>query len=294
MPELLLVTGLSGAGKSLAMRALEDIGYFCVDNLPSSLLLPLLSTTQLEKSEVSRLAVTVDVRGGDDFGGLLHSIEQLNRQAVKTSVIFLDAEDIILVHRYKETRRSHPLSVRHDISIEQAIADERKLLLPLYSLSDYVIDTGLLSTAALRERVTMLFMSSLTDAMPIGVLSFGFKFGVPRDADLVFDVRCLPNPYYIPALRDKTGLCAEVYDYVFSFADADTLFERYKELLSVSLPMYLKEGKSQLTIAFGCTGGKHRSISFARRTADVISQWGYSVGTMHRDGSRGTFVKDEF
>ncbi len=283
MQELLLVTGLSGAGKTLAMRALEDIGYFCVDNLPADMLPELLQKAKLEPERMGKLAVTVDVRGGHEFGVLPSMLEKRPHEGLRCRVIFLDSDNSVLVHRYKETRRNHPLTVNSGLSAEQAIIKERKLLEPLYALSDIIIDTGLLSAAALREHIAMQFTKSINESMSITVLSFGFKHGAPRDSDLMFDVRCLPNPYYIAELRGKTGLCSEVYDYVFSFESAQKLYEHIENMLIFALPLYIKEGKCHLSIAVGCTGGKHRSISFARRISDKLSSLGYTVTTLHRD-----------
>ncbi len=285
MQELLLVTGLSGAGKSLVMRALEDINYFCIDNLPADMLCDLLKTKELKKRYADKLAITVDIRSGEDFQGILTALEQ-KTDNFTIKLLFLDADDNILAHRYKETRRCHPLTVRRNLSIVEALIQERQLLSPLYGIADYIIDTGLLSAASLREQVALQFSHSIFETMPVTVMSYGFKYGIPRDADLIFDVRCLPNPYYIPTLRDKTGLTDEVYDYVFSFDASNELFERLIYLLNFSLPLYIKEGKSRLTIAIGCTGGKHRSISFARRISSHLEDLCYKVDTLHRDETR--------
>ncbi len=284
--ELLLVTGLSGAGKSLAMRALEDIGYYCIDNLPADMLLQFIKSAEQRTSYLDKLAVTVDVRSGDDFNEISQLLDN-KPSHLNVKLMFLDSDDRILAHRYKETRRSHPLTIRKKLSTEQALKEERKLLGPLYGVADFVIDSGLLSPAVLRERIAMLFTESLGDIMPINLMSFGFKFGIPTDADLVFDVRCLPNPYYLPALRYKTGEDSEVYDYVFSFDAAHELFGRLSELLDYSMPLYIKEGKSSLTIAIGCTGGKHRSVSFVRRMKEHLDEGKYNTFAFHRDITRG-------
>ncbi len=285
MQELLLVTGLSGAGKSLVMRALEDINYYCIDNLPADMLCELIQAKELKKRYADRLAITVDIRSGEDFQGVLDALESKTKN-LDIKILFLDAVDDIIAHRYKETRRCHPLTLRRKLSIDEALKTERLLLADLYGIADYIIDTGLLSTSALRERIALQFSHSMLDIMPITVISFGFKYGIPREADLMFDVRCLPNPFYMPELKNKTGLDDEVYNYVFGFDAATELFSKLTELIDYSLPLYFKEGKSRLTIAIGCTGGKHRSVSFARRLDDYLKSSGYPVDTLHRDGQR--------
>ncbi len=282
MQQLLLVTGLSGAGKSLVMRALEDIHYYCIDNLPADMLCELIQAKQLKKRYADRLAITVDIRSGEDFQGVLNALKH-KTDDLDIKILFLDADDGVLARRYKETRRCHPLTIKYNLSIDEALVRERKMLSELFSIADYIIDTGLLSTSALKEQVVSQFSHSIQETMPVTVISFGFKYGVPRDADLMFDVRCLPNPFYIANLKGKTGLDSEVYDYVFSFEEANELFAKIAELIKFSLPLYLKEGKSRLTVAIGCTGGKHRSVSFARNTETLLTELGYNIDMLHRD-----------
>ena len=188
--------------------------------------------------------------------------------------------------RYKETRRTHPLSIRNRISTEEAIRRERKILRPIAEQADFKIDTSVLSNAQLRDRIITLFTEDVREGMAITVISFGFKYGIPKDSDLVFDVRCLPNPFYIPELKNKTGMDGEVYDYVMEFEESKELERRMESLLEFSLPLYVKEGKSQLLIAVGCTGGKHRSVTFARNLHDFIAKAGYRVSIQHRDAER--------
>ncbi len=283
--ELLLVTGLSGAGKSLTMRALEDIGYYCIDNLPANMLLYFINSSHQKTSYHHKIAITVDIRSGDDFDEVSLLLNNKPND-LYIRLMFLDSDDRVLAHRYKETRRCHPLTIRKNLSTEQALKEERKLLSPLYGLADIVIDSGLLSPAVLRERIAMQFTDSFGDIMPISLISFGFKYGIPSDADLVFDVRCLPNPYYIPNLQHKTGMDSEVYDYVFNHDAADQLFEKLTELLDYSMPLYIKEGKSRLTVAIGCTGGKHRSVSFVRRMGAHLTECRFNVFSIHRDITR--------
>ncbi len=288
--KLLLVTGLSGAGKSLAMRALEDIGYYCVDNLPADMLSHFITSSEHRSRYLEKLAITVDIRSGDDFAEVSQLLSsQPENMTIK--LMFLDSADSILANRYKETRRTHPLTIRKKLPTDQALKEERKLLSPLYSVADFVIDSGLLSPTVLHERIARQFTDSLGEIMPVSVMSFGFKYGIPTDADLVFDVRCLPNPFYIEELRHKTGKDNKVYDYVFSFEEAHALFTKLIELIDFSLPLYIKEGKSRLNIAIGCTGGKHRSVSFARRLEQHLEQNGYNIYGYHRDISRSNQAK---
>lgn len=281
-----IITGMSGAGKSISVKALEDIGYFCIDNMPSALILKLLELKDDFFSNNKNVACVVDIRNGEDFSRLLQSIEQLQKTG-SCKIIFLDAQDKILLDRYKETRRKHPLMLQKDMSIEEAVEHERKVLLPLYNRADYIVDTSLFSTSQLKERVLSYVVSDKKQVMTIDVVSFGFKFGVPLDVDVMFDVRCLKNPFYIPALKNLTGNDKEVSDFVFSQESAKQLFSHQADLLDFSLPLYIREGKSHLTIGYGCTGGKHRSVSFANAMFDHIAQQGYQVRVHHRDIKRG-------
>lgn len=284
--DLLIVTGLSGAGKSLAMNALEDIGFFCMDNIPASLLAKLVELSMQSERSMPKIAVVLDIRGGKSSSEILAALQQLRRQDVKFKILFLDAQPHVLERRYKETRRRHPISIASQVPIEEALRQERIILEPLYTLADYKIDTSLLSTAQLKDRIVSLFVDKTSDAMNLTVMSFGFKYGVPKEADIVYDVRCLPNPFYIPELKQKTGNDAEVSNYVMKFEESKKLLEHLEALLDYSLPLYVKEGKSQLTIAIGCTGGKHRSITFANLLAEHFRQKGYHPVLDHRDEQR--------
>ena len=220
---LLIVSGLSGAGKSLVVHALEDIGYFCIDNLPPALLSRIVEFSKQSASEIEKLAVVIDVRSGESNGSITQALDELRKMGVPYECLFLDSQTDVLERRYKETRRTHPLSIKNRISIEEAIERERKILQPIAESANYIIDTSVLSTAQPRDRVVSLFTEDKREGMAITVISFGFKFGTPKDSDLVFDVRCLRNPFYIPELKHKTGLDKEVYDYVFSFDEAQGL-----------------------------------------------------------------------
>ena len=284
--KLLIVTGMSGAGKSLATNALEDIGFFCVDNIPASLLSGLVELEQKREDPQQRMAIVLDARGGRSASEIIAALGELTSRGVEYQVLFLDARDDVLARRYQETRRRHPLGRETDLSVSQAIRRERAILAPLFDAADYQIDTSVTSTAQLKDRVTSLFAERGVDTMRLIFLSFGFKFGTPQEADIVFDVRCLPNPFYIPELKTKTGMDREVYDYVMQFEESRELLRRLENLLEYALPLYVKEGKSQLTIGIGCTGGKHRSITFARALSAYAQSIGFHPIEQHRDIKR--------
>ena len=286
--ELLIVSGLSGAGKSVAMNALEDIGIFCIDNVPAGLLPSITAFSKAGDNQLERVALSMDVRGCRTPEAIEQALAQLDAQETPYKILFLDAPDDVLMRRYSETRRRHPISISEGISTREAFLKERQILKPLQERADYVIDTALLSTAQNKERICDLFVQSggAKSAMRLTIMSFGFKFGIPQEADLVLDVRCLPNPFYVPELKHKTGLEQEVVDFVMSHPEAQELLKRYEHFLEYALPLYVKEGKSQLTIAVGCTGGKHRSITFARKIAEYCRTLGYEPGVQHRDSTR--------
>ena len=279
--ELLIVSGLSGAGKSVAMNALEDIGYFCIDNIPAALLPSITAFSKAGDNQLERVALCMDEE-------IEQALQQLDEQKKPYKILFLDAPDEVLMRRYSETRRRHPISISEGLSTRDAFLKERQILEPLRSRANYTINTALLSTAQNKERICDLFLKNggAKSAMRLTIMSFGFKFGLPPEADLVLDVRCLPNPFYVPELKHKTGLDQEVVDFVMNHPEAKQLLDRYEQFLQVALPLYVKEGKSQLTIAVGCTGGKHRSITFARKIAEYCTSLGYEPGVQHRDAMR--------
>ena len=285
---LLIVSGLSGAGKSVAMNALEDIGFFCIDNIPVALLPRIVDFALQGENQLNRVAVVMDVRGVRSIEKLQEALADLDEKKIDYDILFLDANDAAIQRRYKETRRRHPMSISDGLSTREAFRRERKILQPLKDRADYTINTGLLSTSQNKERICDLFNQNggAKSAMRLTVMSFGFKFGIPPEADLVLDVRCLPNPFYVPELKHKTGLDEEVVDFVMSHPEAQELLKRYESFLEYALPLYVKEGKSQLTIAVGCTGGKHRSITFARKIAEYCEKLGYKPGIQHRDSVR--------
>lgn len=282
----LIVTGLSGAGKSMAVNALEDIGFFCIDNIPIALLPRIVDFALQGENQLSRVAVVMDVRGVRNSDQLEQALADLDAKKIEYEILFLDANSQTIQRRYKETRRQHPISVTDHVSIEEAIERERRLLQPLRNRAKYVIDTSLLSAAQNKERVCSLFLDKGKCPMALTVVSFGFKYGLPQEADLVLDVRCLPNPFYVPELKDLTGLDQEVVDYVMAAPESQELLRRYESFLEYALPLYVKEGKSQLMIAVGCTGGKHRSITFARKIGAFCQKLGYTPSVQHRDAKR--------
>ena len=286
--KLLIVSGLSGAGKSVAMNALEDIGFFCIDNIPSALLPSITAFSKAGDNQLKRVALCMDVRGCRTPEEIEHALDQMDEQGVEYEILFLDAPDEVLMRRYSETRRRHPISIAEGISTREAFLKERQILEPLRERANYTINTALLSTAQNKERICDLFMKNggAKNAMRLTIMSFGFKFGLPPEADLVLDVRCLPNPFYVPELKHKTGLDQEVVDYVMASEESQELLHRYEYMLEYALPLYVKEGKSQLMIAVGCTGGKHRSITFARKIAEYCESLGYEPGVQHRDAMR--------
>ncbi len=281
--EFVIVTGLSGAGKSRAVDALEDIGFYCVDNMPPKLLPKFAELCLQSKETLSRVAIVIDARGGELFDDLTESLDELKRQGGDYTLLFLECDDQVLARRYKETRRKHPLAAANGGSVIKAIEMERALLKSARSRTDYLIDTSHLSSAQLKERITTLFMGDTSKAMLIQCMSFGFKDGFPAEADLMLDVRCLPNPFYVDELKRKTGLDADVRDYVLEKSETKGFQERMYAMIDYLLPLYINEGKSQLVIAIGCTGGKHRSVTLAEELAKHIAAMGHRVMVNHRD-----------
>ncbi len=286
MKDIILLTGVSGAGKSTAMGFMEDIGYYCIDNMPAELISTFISLIE-NSDRYSKIAIVADVRSSgvytafsDAVAGLMDSYDY----NVKT--IFLDIKNHVALKRYKLTRRKHPFADKFNGSIEQALEYEREVLSRVRQNADYVIDTSDLNSNQLRNRLTQILLGDEKTIMNIHVMSFGFKHGIPNDADFVLDVRCLPNPYWIESMRSKTGLDKEVYDYVFSFDESVELLEKLKGLLDYLNPLYIKEGKSQIVIAIGCTGGNHRSVAFAEALKDYFSKKWDNVSVNHRDIDR--------
>ena len=283
----LIVTGQSGAGKSRTASILEDLGYYCVDNLPPELIGQFAEICLATTGRFEKVALVSDVRAGQSFSGLLDAMDALDAKGVEYSVVYVEAATEVIVHRYKETRRSHPLS-KDGTPLQDAVIKEKQLLARVRERADYLIDTSALTTAGLRSELIRLFEGDEPQrAMVVNVQSFGFKYGLPMDADLVFDVRFLPNPYYIAELRQKTGLMPEVRDFVFSYQQMADYMTRVEDLLAFSLPLYFEEGKTELVIAVGCTGGRHRSVAVARAIGEYVAKRGFPTVVNHRDIDRG-------
>nr|WP_317450083.1 RNase adapter RapZ [uncultured Sellimonas sp.] len=288
---IVIVTGISGAGKSTALKMLEDVGYFCVDNLPVPLLPKFMEMLILPGSEYTKVALGIDIRSSLKFAQLQESLEKLREKGVKFEILFLDASDQALIKRYKETRRSHPLA--GEGRVDKGIDEERKRLVFLKQQADYIIDTSQMLTRELRSEIHKIFVENKNyKNLYVTILSFGFKYGIPGDADLVFDVRFLPNPYYITELRPMSGNDAPVRDYVMNSETARTFLDKLTDMVQFLIPNYVAEGKNQLVIAIGCTGGKHRSVTLANALYYALEQEeGYGLKIEHRDIEKDARVK---
>ena len=279
---IIFVTGLSGAGRSEVMKALEDLDFFCVDNLPLALLSELSKLSNSSEEPKQRLAVSLDVRGNDFFTGFLSTIDNLENSVLSNTILFLDCADNVLVRRYSETRRRHP--IHESESLLECIAKERTLLSEIRARADYVLDTSSIKTHELRNRIGKLILNrDVSSDIIINVMSFGYKNGVPLDADFMFDVRFLDNPYYKSELRSKTGLDIDVADYVFSQTEAEDIIENISNLMNRLIPLHSTAGKTSLTIAIGCTGGQHRSVAITEQLSKILSEKFSSVTAIHRD-----------
>ena len=283
--EFVIVTGMSGAGKTRAVNALEDCGYYCADNMPPKLMTKFAQLIAQSKDKIEKIAIVTDLRGGGLFYSLFESLDELKSEGFNYKILFVDASDEVIERRYKETRRKHPLLDLSEGSVSRAITLEREALIVAREKADYVIDTSQMSATQLRERVVKIFTGSHSAGMHIHCMSFGFKYGAPSEADLIFDVRCMPNPFYEDELKDKTGLQKDVMEYVMSFPQAQGLLPRLYDLVDYLMPLYVKEGKSQLIIAVGCTGGRHRSVVFAERLHEhlVAQNLDFTLSIHHRD-----------
>ena len=287
-----IVTGMSGAGKSTALKMLEDMGYFCVDNLPIPLLPGFVQMLENTDTEMKKVALGLDVRSGQDLTGLRENLEEMDRNRVGYEILFLDANDAVLVKRDKETRRQHPLSGSG--RVDTGIAKEREKILFLKMKATYILDTSKMLTRELRIELEKIFVDGQSFCnLYITVMSFGFKYGIPQDADLVFDVRFLPNPYYIPELRPQTGNDKPVSDMVQNCKEYPEFMSKLDDMLEFLIPNYLKEGKNQLVISVGCTGGKHRSVTVANALYEKLQTLPYTVRIYHRDITKDRIVKGE-
>lgn len=288
---LIIVTGMSGAGKSQAVKVLEDIGYFCIDNLPP-VLIPKFAELCVKGGErVRHVALIADIRGGQFFDAMSQALQELRKQGVSYEIVFMEASDKVLINRYKETRRVHPLALHGRIS--QGIAEERKRLAALREKADFIIDTSSLKTSQMRDILRKRYaLNTGRKGLTVTVVSFGFKHGMPIDADIVDDVRFLPNPYYVEEYRHKSGRVPAVRDYVQSFQVTQTFKEKWFDMIDFLLPNYEREGKSQLVIAVGCTGGMHRSVCMAEEMYRHLKETGIDVSIEHRDLAKNDVEED--
>lgn len=278
-----IVTGLSGAGKTQAIRSLEDLGYFCVDNLPPTLIPKFAEACYQTDGKIDKIALVIDIRGGEFFDDLFESLKYLKDEDYKYEILFLEASDEVLIKRYKESRRKHPLAL--DGRIIKGIELERKKLDELKYNATHIIDTSKLSTRQLKDKISRIYTEEgdIENQLMLTVLSFGFKYGIPVDSDLVFDVRFLPNPFYIPKLKHCSGNDKQVQDYVLEFKETRTFIEKLEDMLEFLIPNYIKEGKRQLIISIGCTGGRHRSVTIANEVYRNLVNKGFNANIEHRD-----------
>ncbi len=280
-----VVTGMSGGGKSTALKILEDMGFYCVDNLPVPLIEKFMELMVTPNTELEKVALGLDVRGGMDFAHSEEVLERLRQEGYLFEILFMDANDATLLKRYKETRRVHPLATEEEPRIESGVRKEREILSSIKKKADYVLDTSKLLTRELKEELDRIFIQNEEyNSLMVNIVSFGFKNGIPGDADLVFDVRFLPNPFYIDELKHCTGNDAAVQNYVMSFPEAGIFLHKLMDMLEFLLPGYIKEGKYQLVVAIGCTGGQHRSVTLANELYQALRDKGnYGLSISHRD-----------
>lgn len=279
--DFVIVSGLSGSGKSNAVNVLEDIGYYCIDNIPAALI-PQFAELCARNEKPEKVAMVVDARGGDFLDDVEDALKTLDASRIQYRILFFEASDETLKRRFKETRRNHPLSEKTK-SLISAIAEERKMLSPLRAKADFIVDTTQFTVKQLRSRVTELFMGDSRGSMKIHFMSFGFKYGMPTDCDLMIDVRCLPNPFYEEELRLLTGKDKAIQDYVLTKDETKGFIKRFEDLLDYLIPLYIKEGKASLIIAVGCTGGKHRSVTLADYFANYVTNTHQKATSDHRD-----------
>lgn len=278
---------MSGAGKSSVLKMLEDAGYFCVDNLPIQLIRKMADLTSQESGKIAKVALGVDIRSGEVLNELNEVLEVLTQSGFQYEILYLDADTEVLVKRFKETRRSHPLAGTG--RVDKGIEAERVKLQFLKERADVIIDTSRLLVRELKEQITKIYVNNENfNNFIVTVLSFGFKYGIPSDSDLVFDVRFLPNPFYIPELKTKTGNDKDVFDYVMQSEDSKRFLSKLEDLVDFLIPKYIKEGKNQLVISIGCTGGKHRSVTLTNALGEYLKRFDYGIKIEHRDITRDT------
>ena len=280
--EFVILTGMSGAGKSKAADAFEDMGYHCIDNMPVAFIPKFAEMYNQTPNKNGKVVFVIDVRGEIEFETLITELDSLKNNNYSVTTVFIDCENSLLINRYKESRRIHPLVPIENLSMKNAIELERRMLQPIKNYSDYVVDTSHLSVRQLREKIFAIDPDKTKKELVITCMSFGFKYGIVSDADLVFDVRCFPNPFYIPELKHKTGLECDVKEYVFSDGTVSEFLQKVYDMLDFLIPLYVTEGKTQLTVAFGCTGGKHRSVAICEAVASRLRERNKTV-VFHRD-----------
>lgn len=284
-PRLIIVTGLSGAGKTQAMRSLEDLGFFCVDNLPPTLIPKFAELCAQAASKINKIALAVDIRGGEFFDTLFEVLSEIDNQGIGYEILFLEASDETLVRRYKESRRRHPLSSHGEVL--DVIREERNRLQELRGKANKIIDTSNMAVQQLKEEIASVFADTTDNSrLHITVISFGFKFGIPLDSDLVIDVRFLPNPHYEPSLRTFSGNDRVVRDFVFASPVTTEFMQKFVDFVEFLIPHYTKEGKTTLMVAIGCTGGRHRSVALANRLGEILNEKDLRVTVRHRDIKR--------
>lgn len=283
---LVVVTGMSGSGKRTAMKMLEDVGYYCVDNLPTKLIDKFIELVSERNTELNKVALGIDVRADQPFEEVVRTLTEIKAGSQELEILFLETSDEVLLKRYKETRRLHPLSPEG--RVDEGIKKEREILSDIRKISDYVIDTSNLLTRELKEELDKIFVDNKQyNNLMINIVSFGFKNGIPQDADLVFDVRFLPNPFYVEELKNLTGLNKAVRDYVLGFKESTEFLDMLESMLRFLIPNYIKEGKYQLVVAIGCTGGHHRSVTLAEQLFKRLQSGDYGITLTHRDVGNG-------
>jgi len=280
--EFIILRGMSGAGKSKAADVLEDMGYLCIDNMPVAFIPKFAEMYNQTPNKNAKVAFVIDVRGEIEFDTLIIELDDLKKRGYSCTTVFVDCDKNILINRYKETRRLHPLVPIKNLSINGAIELEKSMLYPIKKYADYVIDTSHLTIKQLREKITAILSGNKKSKIVITCMSFGFKYGIASEADLVFDVRCFPNPFYVQGMKERTGLEKDVRDYVFSSDETSAFLDKLYDMLNMMIPLYIKEGKSNLTISLGCTGGKHRSVALTEELGNYLKEK-YKTVIVHRD-----------
>ncbi|MDO5732172.1 MAG: RNase adapter RapZ [Eubacteriales bacterium] len=287
---LVIISGMSGAGKSKVVQSLEDMAFFCVDNVPPQLMPKFAELLQMSDCPVQKMALVVDARGGRLFSDFIKSFDELKQLHNDVRLLFIEADDEVLLRRYKEQRRRHPLASRCKNNLSEAIAEEHKLLSAIRQRADFIVDTSQTKVSQLRQRIQEMFSQDLECRLFLRFISFGFKNGLPKEADLVYDLRCLPNPFYIKPLKNKTGCDQEVFDYIFNSEVSEQFYTKIRDFIDFGLKYYQQEGKQELVVAFGCTGGKHRSVAMAERFYRDYSASAHPCTLFHRDIEKDQFL----